>query len=256
VQRHLEPDSVDLNHSVTVPASTTEAWDAFNQIESMAECFPGAAVTSVEGNTFKGTVKVKLGPISMVYAGTGTFLERDESAGRFVVEARGKDKRGNGTAGATVTATISDAGGGEAKVDVLTDLQITGKPAQFGRGVIQDVSDKLLQQFVSCLQSKVGAGSGEASDGSLAAPAEPTSTDAAGAFVPEPTPTARPDARASAAAPAGQAARPASVTVDDDALDLGATMGPALLRSYRKQLAGGAAVLAASVVLWRLSKRG
>ncbi len=93
----------------------------------------------------------------MTYSGTGTFLERDQAAGRFLVEAKGKDKRGNGTAGAKVTATFTDDGGGATKVDVSTDLQITGKPAQFGRGIIEDVSNKLLQQFVTCLQTKVGA---------------------------------------------------------------------------------------------------
>jgi carbon monoxide dehydrogenase subunit G len=246
---------VDLSHSFTVPASTTQAWDAFNQIESMAECFPGATVTSVEGDTFSGTVKVRLGPISMVYAGTGTFLERDESAGRFVVEAKGKDKRGNGTAGATVTATISDAGGGETRVDVLTDLQITGKPAQFGRGVIQDVSDKLLQQFVTCLQSKVGAGSAQRSDDSAAEGAPQVGAEPASGFAAEPTPTVEPDASPSAG-PSKRAAPPASSEVDEDALDLGATMIPVLLRTYRKQLAGGAAALLAWLVLWRRSRRG
>jgi uncharacterized protein len=233
---------VELNHSFTVPTSTQEAWEAFNQIESMAECFPGAAVTSVEGDTFEGTVKVKLGPISLMYSGTGTFLERDESAGRFVVEAKGKDKRGNGTAGAKVTATIADAGAGVTNVSVLTDLQITGKPAQFGRGVIQDVSDKLLQQFVTCLQSKVGAEPAE-----VPAPAVPESADPAP--VPsEPAEQAAPTARA-APAPSAPAAQ------DTDVLDLGTTVIPILLKSYRKQVAGGVVALLAVLVLWRLVKR-
>ncbi len=89
--------------------------------------------------------------------GSGTFLEKDEAARRFVIEAKGKDKRGNGTAGATVTATFAEEGPDCTRVDVNTDLAITGKPAQFGRGVIEDISNKLLQQFVTCLQDKVGA---------------------------------------------------------------------------------------------------
>ena len=187
------------------------------------------------GDIFAGTVKVKLGPISLMYSGTGTFLERDESTGRLVVEAKGKDKRGNGTAGAKVTATIADAGDGQTSVDVLTDLQITGKPAQFGRGVIQDVSDRLLQQFVTCLQSKVGAEPAEV-------PAEAV-PETAGSDAAEPAVTAETTALEAAAVP------------EDDALDLGTTVIPILLKSYRKQVAGGVAALLVLLLLWRLVKR-
>jgi uncharacterized protein len=148
---------VDLHHSFTVPASLTDTWQTFEDIESVAGCFPGAVVTSVEGDDFKGTCKVKLGPIAMVYSGSGTFLEKDESARKFVIDAKGKDKRGNGTAGAVVTAQFAEDAPGVTRVDVDTDLAITGKPAQFGRGVIEDISNKLLQQFVTCLQDKVGS---------------------------------------------------------------------------------------------------
>jgi len=169
---------VELSHSFTVPASVEETWSAFQDIESVAGCFPGATVTEVDGDDFTGSCKVKLGPIALVYSGTGTFREKDESAHRFVVEAKGKDKRGNGTAGATVTATMAAGSEGETDVQVLTDLSITGKPAQFGRGVIQDVSDKLLQQFVTCLQSKVGsAESPSGDDASSAASSEDASTE-------------------------------------------------------------------------------
>ena len=146
---------MELKHEFTVPASVEETWTAFNDIESVAACFPGAVVTSVEGDTFQGSCKVKLGPIALVYNGSGTFMEKDESARRMVIDAKGKDKRGNGTAGAHVTATMTEAGTGT-RVEVLTDLAITGKPAQFGRGVMQDVSDKLLGQFTDCLEQKVG----------------------------------------------------------------------------------------------------
>ena len=101
---------MELTHEFTVPAAIEETWTAFNDIESVAACFPGAEVTSVEGDTFQGSVKVKLGPIALVYNGSGTFVEKDESAHRMVIDAKGKDKRGNGTAGAHVTATMTDAG--------------------------------------------------------------------------------------------------------------------------------------------------
>ncbi len=160
---------MDLNHSFTVPATVAATWSTFEDIESVAGCFPGATVTEVAGNDFKGTCKVKLGPIALLYTGSGTFLEKDEASRRFVIEAKGKDKRGNGTAGATVTATFAEEGADATRVDVQTDLAITGKPAQFGRGVIEDISNKLLQQFVTCLQDKVGAPEAPAEEAATAA---------------------------------------------------------------------------------------
>src|SRR4051794_41815138 len=90
---------MDLEHSFTVPVGVDVAWAHFQDIASVAECFPGAQVTDTEGETFHGSVKVRLGPIALVYNGMGTFTEKDEDAYRFVVDAKGKDKRGNGTAG-------------------------------------------------------------------------------------------------------------------------------------------------------------
>ena len=148
---------MELNHRFTVPIGVEETWAHFNDIASVAECFPGAQVTEADERSFAGSVKVKLGPIALLYNGSGTFVEKDEAAHRFVVDAKGKDKRGNGTAGAKVTVTMTDATGGATDVSVETDLAITGKPAQFGRGVMQDVSDKLLGQFVACLEQRLAA---------------------------------------------------------------------------------------------------
>src|SRR6187402_2573394 len=158
---------MDLSHRFTVPTAVEETWAHFQDIASVAECFPGATVTSADGDSFSGSVKVKLGPIALVYGGSGTFVEKDDAAHRFVVDAKGKDKRGNGTAGAKVTLTMNPAGTGT-DVEVLTDLAVTGKPAQFGRGVMQDVSDKLLGQFVACLEQRLGE-SGGPSDSAPAA---------------------------------------------------------------------------------------
>ena len=132
-------------------------------------------MTSVDESGFAGTVKVKLGPIALQYAGTGQFVERDDAAHRAVIEAKGKDKRGNGTAGATVTVQLAPAGEGT-RIDVTTDLSVTGKPAQFGRGVMQDVSDKLLQQFVACIEGQFAApepedGTSDAARAGVRAPA-------------------------------------------------------------------------------------
>jgi carbon monoxide dehydrogenase subunit G len=205
---------MELKHSFTVPASKADTWSTFEDIESVAGCFPGATVTSVEGDDFKGSCKVKLGPIALTYNGSGTFVDKDESAGRFVVEAKGKDKRGNGTAGATVTATFTEEGS-STRVDVATDLAITGKPAQFGRGVIQDVSDKLLQQFVTCLESKVGS-SGGASDAAPAAGAPaPAAAASAGAPAAEsPSAVDAPTAAPATPAPAASAAPAATSPVE------------------------------------------
>jgi carbon monoxide dehydrogenase subunit G len=153
---------MDLKHRFVVPASPVVTWAALMDLEGIAPCFPGAALTSVDGDKFAGTVSIKLGPISMVYSGTGSFVERDEAAGTAIIMAKGKDKRGNGTATATVVAQLTPEGSGTA-VEVSTDLSVTGKPAQYGRGVIQDVSDKLLGQFVDCIAARLGTDTAAAS---------------------------------------------------------------------------------------------
>ena len=224
---------MELSHRFTVPVGVDEAFATFEDVATVAECFPGATVTSVSEQTFEGTAKVKLGPIAMVYSGAGSFLERDPVTRRMVVEAKGRDKRGNGTAGATIRATFTPDGDAATDVEVLTDLQITGKPAQFGRGVIQDVSDKLLGQFVDCLQQRIG--SGPAAPDTLAGTAEQPDAAASPVASPVASAAASPaDAGTPEAAPAGSA---------DDALDLGATVLPVLARQYGPPLAGVLLVL-------------
>lgn len=236
---------MDLQHRFTVPTSVEETWAHFQDIASVAECFPGAAVTSAEGDSFAGSVKVKLGPIALVYNGSGTFVEKDEAAHRFVVEAKGKDKRGNGTAGATVTLTMADAGGAT-DVEVVTDLAITGKPAQFGRGVMQDVSDKLLGQFVACLEQRLSGPPGDG-DGSAPEPAAPVADPSPS---PDPVggaPSTEPPTRTVDSSPPP---RPAPAAADS--VDLGATVLPVLLRSYGNVVAAGVLGL---LVGWLLGRR-
>jgi uncharacterized protein len=150
---------MDLTHRFSVPAQIDEAWNAFNNLEGLAPCFPGATITSIEGDEFTGSVKIKLGPVALLYTGSGRYVERNDADRRVVIEARGKDKRGNGTATAIVTASFAESGE-QTDVEVLTDLAITGKPAQFGRGVISDVSDKLLDQFLACVSGRLAEGGG------------------------------------------------------------------------------------------------
>ena len=224
---------MELSHRFTVPIGVEETWAHFNDIASVAECFPGAQVTEADAESFSGSVKVKLGPIALQYNGSGTFVEKDAEAHRFVVDAKGKDKRGNGTAGAKVTVTMSDAGG-STDVSVETDLAITGKPAQFGRGVMQDVSDKLLGQFVTCLEQRLAAPEPEPSAQPAAGVDAPSATTPGPAAAPPPPPPPSPPPR------------------EPEALDLGSTVLPVVLKSYWKH---AVAALAGLAVVRRLLRR-
>jgi carbon monoxide dehydrogenase subunit G len=148
---------VQLENSFTVPVPIDEAWRVLMDIERIAPCMPGAALDSVEGDDFTGRVKVKLGPINLTYQGKASFVERDETAHKAVIDARGKDQRGNGTAAAVITANLAPEGT-VTRVHVVTDLNITGRPAQFGRGVMTDVGNKLLGQFADKLSAQLASG--------------------------------------------------------------------------------------------------
>jgi hypothetical protein len=150
-------------------------------VARIAPCMPGAQLTDVEGDEYRGVVKVKVGPITSQYKGKATFVERDEEAFRAVLRAEGRETKGQGNASATITATLVPEGD-RTKVSVVTDLTITGRAAQFGRGVLADVSSKLLGQFVSCLEKNVLSGDGEA-----VVEAPVGATDAAGAATPAPS---------------------------------------------------------------------
>ncbi len=264
---------MELKHHFVVPSSLEDTWHSFNQLEDIAPCFPGATLTSVSGEQFTGTVKVKLGPIAMIYTGTGEFLERNQETHTVVISATGKDKRGNGTAGATVTAVLTPDGDGTA-VDVSTDMNVTGKPAQFGRGVIQDISDKLLEQFVQCVIGKAGGGApgdtgpdagnaaawaGSGADGgevaepeaglAAAGPAAPVGERTAG--VPA-TPTATPPAAPVSAAAAAPTPLSAQYAPSSE-LDLGSAVWPVLVRRFGPVICA-AAVLA--LVVWLVRRCG
>lgn len=172
---------MQLEHSFTVPVPVADAWKVLLDIEQIAPCMPGAVLDSVDGDDFTGRVKVKLGPISLTYKGKASFVKKDEASHTAVIDAAGKDQRGNGTAAATVTATLKDEGGSSTRVDVLTDLNITGKPAQFGRGVMTDVGNKLIGQFASCVEGKLSASPSDAAADSTATTTASASASAADA---------------------------------------------------------------------------
>ncbi len=149
---------MELSNSFEVSTPASETWEVLTEIERIAPCMPGAQLREVEGDEYRGTIKVKVGPITTEYRGTVRFLERDDPGHRAVLRAEGRETRGQGIASATVTANLEPLDQGT-KVSVDTDLQISGKAAQFGRGVLAEVSNKLIEQFVENLESMVlGAG--------------------------------------------------------------------------------------------------
>lgn len=171
---------MQLEHSFTVPVGVNDAWRVLLDIERVAPCMPGAVLDSVEGDDFTGTVKVRVGPIGLTYKGKARFIEKDEGAHRAVIDAQGRDARGNGTAAARVAATLR-ASGDTTRVDVVTDLNITGKPAQFGRGVMADVGHKLIGQFADCLAGQLAAGAAGAAEAPAEAPSVEVGPDPAAA---------------------------------------------------------------------------
>jgi uncharacterized protein len=144
-----------LEHEFTVPAGIDTVWGALLDPERVAPCFPGATLTSASGDEFAGIVKVRLGPISLQYRGSGRFTGTDETVHRTVIEASGTAAGGQGTAMVKVQANLAENGDGTT-VTVITDLTVTGRPAQFGRGLIEDVSKRILGQFADCLSNSLG----------------------------------------------------------------------------------------------------
>ena len=140
-----------------------EAWRVLLDVEGIAPCMPGAQLQEIEGDEYRGVVKVKVGPITAQYKGAARILEADEAARKIVLKGEGRDTRGQGNASATITVLLAPDGTGT-QVSVDTDLNVTGKVAQFGRGVMADVSGKLLAQFVACLESSVLSGDNGSSD--------------------------------------------------------------------------------------------
>jgi len=145
---------MELKNEFRVGVPIEQAWRALTDVEYIAPCMPGAQLTEIDGEEFKGQVKVKVGPITAQYKGAAKFKEKDESQYRLVLDATGRDTRGAGNAAAEVTAEMTSDGDGT-KIVIVTDLKVTGKVAQFGRGVMADVSEKLISQFVESLEQKL-----------------------------------------------------------------------------------------------------
>ena len=138
---------MDLNHEFVVNVPVNDAWVILTDLERIAPCLPGAQLTEVEGDTYRGQVKVKVGPIVAQFKGQASFVTRDDAAHTASLKAEGRDTTGKGTASAIITAQLTSITPTSTKCTVVTDLTISGKVAQFGRGALADVSDKLLAQF-------------------------------------------------------------------------------------------------------------
>jgi carbon monoxide dehydrogenase subunit G len=251
-----------LENEFTVPAPVETAWDVMLDVERVAPCLPGAALEGGEDGEYQGTMTIKIGPITTRYTGTVKIEEADEAARRAVMRAQARDSRGQGTAAATITSTMLEVEGGT-RVHVETDMRVTGPAAQFGRGVMQDVSAKLMGRFADCLAEEIAGG----------APAPPAAQEAGGAVTREepavaPTaPPAAPGARVvgplNPAAepppgPAGESAEAAAAPApaarsrrSEEVLDLGEASRDAVL----KRVAPVAATMALLIVVLGIRRR-
>jgi len=275
--------AMELDHSFTVPVPPDQAWDVLLDVQRIAPCMPGATVDTVDGDDVAGRLKVKVGPVSLTYKGTATFKDRNSSDRSLLVEASGKELRGAGTASATVRAALQPDNEPDATLVTLhTTLSVTGRPAQFGRGVITEVGSRLIDKFADNLAQQLSGGTdgAAASDG-----AEPVGTAAAGtaagtaaagtaagtaaaesapvetASVPAPSPSSDDTAAATAIPPAPRLAPvhplspppplPAPMADEEDSLNLLSLAGPVLA----KRVAPVAGAITGVVVITWLIRR-
>lgn len=231
---------MEFTNEFRVPADIDTTFATLTDLERVAPCMPGATLEEVDGSTYTGRMKVKVGPIQVAYRGTAEVTEIDEAAKRAAITAAGKETRGAGTASANVTATLREEGG-ETVVTVVSDINVTGKPAQFGRGVMADVGERIISQFAERLEEmlrggeQVGAAAPSGDGQAAAGAAEP-----AAAAVEEP------------AVATGPRRIEQDPSREDDALDLMSVAGPATVKRL-VPIAIGLAVLAA--VVWWLRRR-
>ena len=258
--------AMELDHSFTVPVPPAQAWDVLLDVQRIAPCMPGATVDTVDGDDVAGRLKVKVGPVALTYKGTATFKDRDPADRSILVEASGKEMRGAGTAAATVRASLQPETGSDATtlVTLHTTLNVTGRPAQFGRGVIAEVGSRLIDKFADNLAEQLAggasgtdaaagtdgmgaptsgireaSGTGGADAGTAAAESAPTET----ATVPAPSPSSDDTAAAVSApaprpAPSPVAPTPAPVADQEDSLNLLSIAGPVIAKRVAPVAAG------------------
>ena len=271
--------AIELDHSFTVPVPPDQAWDVLLDVETIAPCMPGATVDEVDGDVVNGRIKVKVGPVSLTYKGTAKFTERNPETRVVVVEAAGKETRGAGTASATVRASLApEASGSGTEVTMHTTMNVTGRLAQFGRGVMVEVGGKLVEQFAANLAQLIAgdtgsavsageAGSGDAGTSATAGTSDAGTSDAGtgvsggagadGASAPSSTADAR-TGNGSGGAAVSTAAAPVAGTsapAQEDSLNLVKLAGPAVLKRLVPVVVGAASLALLSRLLWRLRHR-
>lgn len=243
---------MDLHHEFTVPVPATEAWKILTDLERLAPCLPGAQLTEIEGDVYRGQVKLKVGPILAQFKGQASFVSRDDTNFRASLKAEGRDTGGKGNAAATITAQLFAVDAASAKCTVDTQLNISGKVAQFGRGALADVSDKLLLQFVDNLNKLIASqptGLAPSAPSPAPAPTKPAATPAAtqAASPPPVTPTG-PAPSAPAAAPTAPVVRKIEQTQEVAPLNLLDTAGSTIAKRLVPVLVVIAAVVAGIVI--------
>jgi carbon monoxide dehydrogenase subunit G len=230
--------AIELDNSFTVPVPPEKAWDVLLDVERIAPCMPGASVLSIsdDGNEIEGQVKVKLGPLSLTYKGTAKFTEKDEANRTIAIEATGKETRGAGTASANVTASLKPAEADSTLVSIHTSLNVTGRPAQFGRSLLPEVSGKLIAQFASNLEALISSDNAPAQEETATPEADGTAADSSGE-----------------AAPAAAKPAPAPVIKQEESLNAFKFVVIPVLKRVIPVAAAGAAI---AVIIRRLTGRG
>src|SRR5215831_13204999 len=225
-----------LDNTFTVGVPIDQAWSVLTDLELIAPCMPGAQLTGVNDGVYTGKVKIKVGPVTAEYSGTARFAEKDVDTYRAVIDARGRDSRGNGNATAVISAQLAPEGE-STRVTVTTDLTIAGRIAQFGSGMIKEVSAKLLGQFVACLESRLGGGlsflGGPGGLSAAASPAAGATGSATVAAAGSASPAAVAPSTAQAAAASGTTAAGGAVAAsgpEPAALDLMSVAGGAIYK--------------------------
>ncbi|WP_243712815.1 SRPBCC family protein [Actinomadura sp. 6K520] len=270
---------MELDHDFTVPVPVDQAWSVLLDVERVAACMPGATLDSIEGEEFKGRMKVKVGAMTITYRGSAHIVSADESSRTVTMEASAKEARGSGTAAATVQAKLVDEGD-TTRVTVHTKLNVTGRPAQFGRNILSEVGSKIISRFAKALEEELessgeqpsgaaqaeGAGQAE-SAGQAAEPetgggsvteitpesaAAPAAAEASGEAADAPEAPAEPQA---AAAPAAKRERPLRVAREDDAIDLLEVAGPSVAKRAVPAVGGLVGLLVAFRLLARRRRR-
>jgi uncharacterized protein len=255
-----------LENDFTVPASIDQAWAVLLDVPRVAPCLPGATVEPERGEEgeYKGQMKIKIGPITASYKGTVRIQEADEANHTVAMRAQAKDARGQGTASATITSTMEEVADGT-KISVVTDMRVTGPAAQFGRGVMQDVSAKLMTRFAECLADQMqtapaaeeaapepeAATEAPAETTAAEAPAETTATEAPGASSGVSSAAAQAPPSASSGTSSAKTTPPPTPRPTDDVLDLGEASRDAVL----KRVAPMAAAAVALLILFRIIRR-